>query len=120
LSSFLTHSRPAPPGKDWEYFTLLSSIHSEFVDHGNGTFELVVVDGPEHTPRVFNTRWGDKNAFATGDLLVPHPTKTGFWKVFGRVDDQLVLSNGEKVNRTFVEDPVLVERLLSDESRAAR
>jgi hypothetical protein len=88
---------PAPPGKDWEYFTLLPSIHAEFMDYGNGTFELIIVDAPDHSPRLFNTKWAGKDAYATGDLLMPHPTKEGFWKVFGRADDQIMLSNGEKV-----------------------
>ena len=36
------------------------------------------------------------DAYATNDLLEPHPTREGFWKVYGRVDDQIMLSNGEK------------------------
>ena len=35
--------------------------------------------------------------YATGDLLMSHPDVPGLWKIFGRVDDQIMHSNGEKV-----------------------
>lgn len=38
-----------------------------------------------------------EDAYATHDLLVRHPTKDGYWKVLGRADDQITLSNGLKV-----------------------
>lgn len=46
---------------------------------------------------VINTKVGDRNAYATSDLLFPHPTKPGLWKIYGRADDQIMLSTGEKV-----------------------
>jgi hypothetical protein len=47
---------------------------------------------------VLNTTWHGVEAYATSDLLIPHPTKEGYWKVFGRTDDQIMLSTGEKVS----------------------
>ena len=38
------------------------------------------------------------DAYATSDLLVPHPTKPDLWKIYGRKDDQIMLSTGEKTN----------------------
>jgi hypothetical protein len=99
----------APPGKDWEYFEILPSIHVEFVDHGNGTFEPIVVTCATHSPRLINSKWNGKDAYATSDLLMPHPTKEGFWRIFGRVDDQIMLSNGEKVNVSLKLDSTLAE-----------
>ena len=32
------------------------------------------------------------------DLAIPHPTRPGLWKIVGRADEQIVLSNGEKTN----------------------
>ncbi len=37
-------------------------------------------------------------AYDTSDVLSPHPTKPGYWKVYGRADDQIMHSNGEKVS----------------------
>lgn len=48
-------------------------------------------------PCVFNTKIDGVDAYATSDLLAPHPTKPGYWKVHGRVDDQIMHSTGEKV-----------------------
>ena len=36
-------------------------------------------------------------AFGTNDLFLPHPEKPGLWKIHGRLDDQIMLSTGEKV-----------------------
>ncbi len=44
-----------------------------------------------------NTKIGDSNAYATKDLFIPHPTKSNLWKIYGRTDDQIMLSTGEKV-----------------------
>lgn len=51
-----------------------------------------------HTPAVLNTMIEGKDAYNTNDLLLPHPTKPGYYKVHGRVDDQIMLSTGEKVS----------------------
>lgn len=53
-------------------------------------------------PCVFNTNIEGVDAYATGDLLTPHPEKPGFWKIFGRSDDQIMHSTGEKVT-LFIE-----------------
>lgn len=37
-------------------------------------------------------------AYATNDLLIPHPTQKGFYRIYGRKDDQLMHSTGEKVD----------------------
>ncbi len=46
---------------------------------------------------VVNTQVEGIDGFATNDLVVAHPTRPGLWKLYGRQDDQIVLSNGEKV-----------------------
>ena len=47
---------------------------------------------------VTNTKVGDQDAYATSDLVAPHPTQPGLWKIVGRMDEQIILSNGEKTN----------------------
>lgn len=44
-----------------------------------------------------NTVVDGVGAYSTNDVLTPHPTKAGLWKVHGRVDDQIMHNNGEKV-----------------------
>ena len=59
-----------------------------------------------------NTKVGDQDAYATSDLVVAHPTKPGLWKIIGRADEQIILSNGEKVRPPgFV---IHFARLISD------
>ncbi|KAK6984778.1 acetyl-CoA synthetase-like protein [Favolaschia claudopus] len=81
---------------DWEYFTFPSVMTPEMIPHGNDTFELVMVSNEFYTPAVTNTTVRGKGAFATSDLLLAHPTKPGHWKVYGRTDDQIMHSTGEK------------------------
>jgi hypothetical protein len=49
-------------------------------------------------PNVINTTVDGMEGYATSDLLLPHPTRPGWWKVFGRVDDQIMHNTGEKVS----------------------
>lgn len=50
------------------------------------------------SPNVFNFTFNGRPAYATSDLLQQHPTKPHLFRVFGRADDQLMLSTGEKTN----------------------
>ena len=43
-------------------------------------------------------KYEGQDAYATGDLVVPHDTVPGLWTIFGRTDEQIILSNGEKVS----------------------
>lgn len=47
---------------------------------------------------IINSKFRGQDAYSTSDLLIPHPTKTGRWKVIGRTDDQIMLSTGEKAS----------------------
>ncbi len=57
-------------------------------------------DSPTFTPNVFNSVIDGRPAFSTNDLLQRHPTKHHLFRVYGRKDDQLMLSTGEKVRRS--------------------
>ena len=50
-----------------------------------------------HIPCVSNFKVAGVDAYRTNDLLMPHPTLAGLWKIIGRADDQIMLSTGEKV-----------------------
>ncbi|KAJ8690287.1 hypothetical protein PTI98_011728 [Pleurotus ostreatus] len=86
------------PGMDWEYVSINPHCAAEFVPHGDGTFELVTVKKPTHHFFIVNTKFRGQDAYATSDLLKPHPTRKGWWKIHGRADDQIMLSTGEKTN----------------------
>ncbi|EEB98510.1 hypothetical protein MPER_01965 [Moniliophthora perniciosa FA553] len=85
-------------GYDWDHFTFAKNVKPELIPQGDGTFELVLLATPFNNPSVINTKIRGEDAYATSDLIVPHPTKEGLWKVYGRCDDQIMHSSGEKTN----------------------
>ena len=52
---------------------------------------------PYHPLAVVNAQVNGVDGYATHDLIIRHPTKPELLKVHERRDDQIVLSNGEKV-----------------------
>lgn len=76
-------------------------------DASTGTFELVIFadESNQDAAPVFHNLPGE-NPFHTKDLFTRHPTKPDLFKYYGRKDDILVLSNGEKVNPIPLEQDV--------------
>ncbi|KUL86230.1 hypothetical protein ZTR_08387 [Talaromyces verruculosus] len=65
-----------------------------------GIYELCVLPG--WPSKVASNR--DDDSYATKDLFEPHPTIPNAWRYYARLDDTLVLENGEKVNPLLIED----------------
>ncbi|KAF8067696.1 hypothetical protein FPV67DRAFT_1415766 [Lyophyllum atratum] len=84
-------------GRDWEYFELNPQCAVRFLDQGNGSFHAIVLATEVQAPAIFNMQYMEECASATGDVLVPHPTKRDHWRVLGRIDDQIMLCTGEVV-----------------------
>ncbi|KAI0546766.1 acetyl-CoA synthetase-like protein [Xylaria curta] len=72
-----------------------------------GMFEMIVTR--DDTKGAFQAifQGNDLSEFSTKDLYSKHPTKPHHWKYQGRVDDVIILSQGEKLN------PVPNESLIS-------
>ncbi|KAH9934343.1 uncharacterized protein B0H18DRAFT_870080 [Fomitopsis serialis] len=98
---------PAEVGYDWDYFKFSGRVTPHMIPYGNKAYELVMMENEYCRPSVINTKVNGADAYATSDLLVPHPTKHGYWKVYGRTDDQIIHSTGEKTN------PVPLENMLN-------
>ncbi|KAH7886572.1 acetyl-CoA synthetase-like protein [Phlebopus sp. FC_14] len=94
VSTFL----PECQGMDWEHFSINKNCAAEFAPDGTGTFEFVVVGKPTQELLFTNCTYGGLPAYMTNDVLAPHPSKPGFWRVVGRADDQIMLLTGEKTN----------------------
>ncbi|GMG25989.1 unnamed protein product [Aspergillus oryzae] len=99
--------------EDWEYFEWnpYSGIHMESVD--DGVFEAVIRKDEHHEFLCIFHTYPDITAYRTKDLFTPHPTRPGLWKYHGRLDDVIVLSNGEKFNPTDMENIVESHPLVS-------
>ncbi|THV07008.1 acetyl-CoA synthetase-like protein [Dendrothele bispora CBS 962.96] len=86
------------PGYDWNYFTFPALVTPEMIPSGDGSYEFVMVSNTICQPSVINTNVNGVPAYATSDLMLPHPTKEGYWRIFGRTDDQIMHNTGEKTN----------------------
>ncbi|KAF4555861.1 Non-canonical non-ribosomal peptide synthetase-like protein 2 [Elsinoe fawcettii] len=80
---------------DWNYLRVQKSLKPfvRFEERGSNVYELVVLEG---WPSKVATNRPD-GAYATKDLFSKHPNKEDAYKWTGRLDDTLVLLNGEKV-----------------------
>ncbi|CAL3963137.1 unnamed protein product [Diplocarpon coronariae] len=91
--------------EDWAYFHFSPGHQGiEFRPLGDGTYEQVYTRHP--TTDDYLATWStfpEKNEYAPHDLYVKHPTKANLWKYIGRIDDLIVLSNGEKFNSADLE-----------------
>ncbi|TBU41001.1 acetyl-CoA synthetase-like protein [Dichomitus squalens] len=87
----------------WDYFELHPVHETVLSDAGDGKYELIIMSPLDQPFAVVNRKIGGRDAYATSDVLEPHPTLKGWWRHHGRVDDQILLSNGEKTNPTPIE-----------------
>ncbi|CAE6494569.1 unnamed protein product [Rhizoctonia solani] len=85
---------------DWSYVKFSSHVDARFVPQNDedNSFELVFVVSEDHKPFELNSEMDGRPAYRTKDLVVRHPFKPDLWKFVGRLDDQIILLNGEKTN----------------------
>ncbi|OBZ65541.1 2-succinylbenzoate--CoA ligase, chloroplastic/peroxisomal [Grifola frondosa] len=105
-----------PSPDEWEYFEISPQLAVEMLqqDGYDDIYEATVIHDCFFKPNVINSETKDgHSAFRTGDLLQRHPISTSRWKIFGRVDDQIALSTGEKTN------PIPLEAILSTDPHIA-
>ncbi|KAJ5240865.1 uncharacterized protein N7469_002456 [Penicillium citrinum] len=88
---------------DWDYVrpgpSLLPYLRWEAQPGMPGIYELCVTDG--WPSKVASNR--PDNSYATKDLFEKHPTTPNAWRYYARLDDTLVLENGEKANPLVIE-----------------
>ncbi|QRV80473.1 acetyl-CoA synthetase-like protein [Ceratobasidium sp. AG-Ba] len=94
---------------DWSFVEFSDQTDARFVEQhdAEGSCVLIFVECDGHKPFLYNCEIDGKRAYDTKDLVVPHPTKKGLWKFVGRLDDQIILLNGEKVNPGPMEDEIV-------------
>ncbi|KAI0700690.1 acetyl-CoA synthetase-like protein [Cerioporus squamosus] len=104
----ITNFVPETLGMDWAYFRFTSWVDAV-------PYEVVVLSPGDCPLNVVNMKIGEQDAYATNDLVVPHPTVPGLWKLYGRKDDQIVLSNGEKSTLTHL----ITEHIINEDPHVA-
>ncbi len=80
--------------KDWDYVRLSQDLrpYVAFETRSAGIYELVALEGLPS--KVASNR--PDGSYATKDLFTMHPTTPNAWKYYARMDDTIVLLNGEK------------------------
>ncbi|KAJ3528806.1 hypothetical protein NMY22_g9265 [Coprinellus aureogranulatus] len=93
-SQFIAQS----PESGWDYFRLSPQTSPELVlEEGyEATYRLFYKVSPHHHPAVLNCERDGVAMYDTRDILAPHPSVPGLWKIHGRADDQIIHSTGEK------------------------
>ncbi|KAF5686208.1 NRPS-like enzyme [Fusarium denticulatum] len=115
LHNFIGYSEATAPPRyllestEWKYhhFHPASGFRAEPVGDGSDLYELVIIPVRSQTQSqsVFLI-FPNLEEYRTKDLISKHPTKPHLWLHRGRLDDLILLSNGEKV------DPHATEALL--------
>lgn len=110
LGSTETNTLPefVPTSKgEWPYHNYHPSLGIEFRHRHEDLRELVIVrhDRWREHQAIFWT-FPELNEYPTKDLYEQHHSKPNLWAYRGRIDDIIVLSNGEKFNPTEAESMI--------------
>ena len=104
VGQLMTSFRKYDEDQGWDWLRVPENLkpYLSMEERGPNLFELCVRDGWKS--KVATNR--EDGSYATKDLFQPHPTLPDTWQYYARLDDTVVLENGEKAN------PLLVEGVL--------
>lgn len=110
---FVLSLRPEQ-NEDWSYFEWSSTFGIKMEHVEGGLHEMVIhrTETPEWQP-IFHT-FPELDCYHTKDLYLAHPERPNLWRFHGRLDDVIVLNNGEKFN------PVTMEKIIEGHPLVAR
>ncbi|KAF8215591.1 hypothetical protein K438DRAFT_1954309 [Mycena galopus ATCC 62051] len=91
---------------EWAWFRFSSRANIRWEPQGDGSFECQCLTVPE-THQVSVENLSDVKGFSTKDLFERHPTKSDLYKIVGRLDDVLIMANGEKAVPGPMEDIIM-------------
>ncbi|KAI9371724.1 hypothetical protein BJX61DRAFT_548133 [Aspergillus egyptiacus] len=110
---FVLSLRPEK-NEDWSYFEWSPTFGIKMEHVEGGLHEMVIHrnETPEWQP-IFHT-FPELDCYHTKDLYMAHPERPNLWKFHGRLDDVIVLNNGEKFN------PVSMEKIIEGHPLVSR
>ncbi|KAJ7277843.1 male sterility protein-domain-containing protein [Mycena rebaudengoi] len=91
---------------EWAWFRFGSRTNIRWVPQGDGTFECQFLTVPK-THKVSVENLPDFKGYSTKDLFERHPTKPDLYRIVGRLDDVLIMANGEKTVPGPMEDIIM-------------
>lgn len=99
--------------EDWNYFEWNPEYAMKMQPIGNGLYESVITKPDMRGFHgVFHT-YPDIIEYRTKDIFSPHPRNPSLWKAESRLDDVIVLRNGEKFNPVNIESAIEKDSLVS-------
>ncbi|KAJ6472842.1 putative aminoadipate reductase [Mycena vitilis] len=96
---------------DWEWLLFSDQSKIRWIPQGNNIFELQFITVRE-THQVSVENLPDVKGYSTKDLFERHPTKPDLYKIVGRLDDVLILANGENTVPAPMEDIMMASPLV--------
>lgn len=102
----------SPGDKAWNYVRESPKLSRflRWVPRGPNLFECTVLPG---WPAKVASNQSD-GSYATKDLFEPHPTIDKAWKYIARLDDTIVLVNGEKFNPVMMEGKIRSHKAVTE------
>ncbi|KAJ7052216.1 putative aminoadipate reductase [Mycena amicta] len=97
---------------EWKWMQFGDRVSVRWVPIGDGTFECQYLTVPTHQLAVENLP--DVKGYATKDLFERHPTKPYLYHIVGRLDDVLIMANGEKTVPGPMEEILNASPYISD------
>ncbi|KAH0364870.1 acetyl-CoA synthetase-like protein, partial [Aureobasidium melanogenum] len=112
LGQLMTSFRNHEEDKGWDWLRVGPNLepYLKMESRGPNLFESCVTEG--WPSKVATNR--DDGSYATKDLFEPHPTTPNAWRYYARLDDTLVLENGEKANPLVAEGVIRQSRFVAE------
>jgi acyl-coenzyme A synthetase/AMP-(fatty) acid ligase len=88
-----------PPPDLWSYYRFNENLGHKFRHYSDDMYELMVrrEKAKENFQAVFYT-FLDDEIYSTRDLYIEHPTRKGWWRSSGRIDDVIIMADAKKLN----------------------
>ncbi|KAJ7236069.1 hypothetical protein B0H12DRAFT_1256772 [Mycena haematopus] len=91
---------------EWVWFRFRRRVNVRWEPQGDGTSECQFLTVPE-THQLAVENLPDVKGYSTKDLFERHPTKPDLYRIVGRLDDVLIMANGEKTVPGPMEDVMM-------------
>ncbi|KAJ7146585.1 putative aminoadipate reductase [Mycena epipterygia] len=97
---------------EWAWMRFSSSANVRWQPVGDGTFECQFLTVPDrHQVAVENLPY--VRGYSTNDLFERHPAKPDLYRIVGRLDDVIIMANGEKPVPAPMEDVMIASHFIA-------